>query len=1456
MVSLYKNGRARSYILIILALLALLLSAPVKKMINRGVNERAGLFASFLKDNLGLSITYETLSPSILSSFYIRNIKIYDEEKNVLLTINKTRINYSLMNVLRRNLQKGISSITVDGIDVDIDEMIKLAERIQGNAELQINYEQLKRQIPGNIKLKNVNLEYADENYTTFLGVKTISLSNPDNKNTMDFQASVNFTADVKTIKQNFSGKMDISGSFTEHFNDSQLNVKLRDLTNGDYKINKLNFHASYSDGIAEIHTIQAVNPISFGCFYDFRSSDLNLQVRMEKLRPVSVISANSRQQQLKKLKNLSVDTNTIVKCNVKEKTLNFISDTKAFIPQELFPGGMNLSMSVFGDEHKAELTDFTIDGQRCTAASKLSYIYDTQQLSGYIEVPEFILDNGNVISTELYFDPLDKGFMAFSPQIFIGPRALTALQFTLNPQDDSYDFNFEVYDYSHPEEAEPGALKIDGSFLKDSKYIQTNITLNSIYLDGITNLAGQFLPENQAQQLFNMSDTLYPYLISGDVYASTDLKTFSYNVPYVILANSTKDNQALMFAVNGTDRNIQLNELSFIMGKYSLEATASLDRAPDSSDMFFSADINADSVPYHFSGSFMPEVCTITGDYGTDVEIHFDENNEFNGHVNLRNLPLKLMGTSLIVTTESNFSYDTENGPQIQLSNLEIEEAGNSISSNPKVVMSGNATRYGAAIDSIAYTDLYSVLQGSADVMLNVNNKVFDSLGIMLNLRNPFTEEGITIDGSISNPDHVSFTKENIVKNIYMNLQMQMKNFSLNRFVVQKNDNNLVTGMVYASGTLEHPYLSLNLDSFGLLCAADMLTGNGNIVIEDRDLTVNDLNVAYTNIKINNIQAQGSLTDMWFESSGDLNIGAAGKSIHSPLHLSIGNAVIPEGSSVPDYLTATLTATELSGSLMKKSFPASISLIYANNVCNIFSSDNIGINGTYNKDGILELTLDNKSFLTGKIGGLVNFQSMNLEIYDFMMNLPEAFKYMNIDELMLVETGVLTADFVLTGSVDDPDINGSVNILSPAAKLPLLTKQRMFTSAINISVINNEFHMPETIFFAKNNQRLAGEFTVLLNKWSLDHIEASLKTYKNDQFHVNLKTSEISLDANLIADLDLFFENNVLEVNGKISGENVDAGANLFALSNLTSSSYEEIENPLMIIADLDISLGTHASVQLDPVIRCVFVPNTNILININQPAGSYMINGALNLKSGDLSYLNRNFYIKSGAIKFNKNDITNPIITLNAETREKDDNQQTVKIILSVEDQYLKNLQPKFSSVPPKSETEIRGLLGQIVLADSDDAVDLIFAASDYALQSTIMRQAENKLRELLNFDIFSVRTNVLKNTYNLSVSRNLTGGNISIGNFLDNTTVYIGKYLGTSLYVDAMLHLSYENGGIKTKDSSDGVLTFQPEIGMELESPFANIRINMAPDLNALLKNQFVPSTSVTLSWKFTY
>ena len=1461
--SLYKNGRVRSYIMILLVVLALLIAAPVKKAITRGVNDRIKGFTDLLHDKTGLSISYESLSPSLLSNFFIHNIKVFDDNGNQLLSISKTRVSYSILNLLKKDLQRGISSVVVDGINLDVDELVNIVSKFSSSGENSTDLAEIKKIIPENIKLKNIYLEYNDEQVSALLSVKNIGVNNSLRKKTIDIQADASLNATVAALKRSLSGKINISGSFTDNLDGSQLNLKLRDFTDGDSRFNKLNLHASYSGGIIDAHTIQAVSPVSFGVYYNFNSGDVNAQLRTENLKPLSLLTINSKQLELRKYRDLQITTDTIVKSNVKERTLNYITDTSVSVPDSVFPGGVNLAFSVYGDEKKVELTKFSANGERCNASAKLSLEYASKQVSGFIELPEFILSNGNIVSTEVYFDPLKKGFMAFSPQVFIGSRSLAALQLTVEPQSDSYDFNFEISDYSHLEEIEPGMLKVDGIYLNSSNYFQSNITLSSLYLDSIVALTAQFLPQEKASSLLSIQTALQPYLLSGDVYASTDLKSVSYNVPYVLLANAKSDNQALMFSLNGSDKNIQLDQLSLIAGKYTLQASASLDQAPDSSDMFFTADINADSIPYHFAGTVMPEVCTITGDYGTDLEVRFGKQGDFTGHLITKSLPLKLLDTSLVISATSDFNYTEQDGPSVKLTQLEIEEAG-SVSVNPKVVLSGNATRYGAQLDSIAYTDLYSVLEGSADFILNINEGIFDSVGVMLNLKNPLNEESFIVDGSISNPEHLPLTKETLMQKIYLNLQTQINNFSLNRFASQKNDNNLISGMLFASGTIEHPYVAVSVESLSMLVAANILECSGNIVLEDRELSINDLNILYSGMKFGNIQAKSSLLDYKLDATGEFDFYSMGKNIHAPLSLTVGNAIVPEGSYIPDSLSVTLSTPEFSGSLIKKKFPLSFSVLYANDIFMISSSENAGLYGSFTKDGLLELNLDNKSFMSAKMDGLVNAKQANIELYDIDVKLPKLCSYFDIDDVMVIESGNLTGDIIITGSMYDPELNGMAQIDNPVAKIPLLSKQKLSTPKIDFNIVNNEIQIPQTIISAKKDQRLAMDFVILMNKWNMDHLEGSISTYKNDQFLVNFKTPEISLDGNVSTNLNLYLENNVLEVSGKISGENIDLGAKLLALTNpdaasvttttVTTSKYSD-DSSVQVIADLMITLGTHASVQLDPFLRCIFVPNTTMHVNINQPDGYYSVDGALNLKSGDLAYLNRSFYIKSGSIKFNKDDISNPMITVTAETREKDENGQTVKIVLSVEDQYLMDLNPSFSSVPPKSETEIQTLLGQIVMADSDTAADLLFAASDYALQSTVMRQAENKLRNLLNFDIFSLRTNVLQNTYNLSVSRNLTREKISIGNFLDNTTVYIGKYLGSSLYVDAMLHVSFEDS--KVNDiASAGKMLFQPEIGMELESPFANIRVNMAPDINALLKNQFVPSTSVTLSWKFTY
>ncbi len=1454
--SLYKNGRVRSYIMILLVITALLIAAPIKKLITSGVNDRIKSFTTLLHDKTGLSISYEKLSPSILSNFYIHNIRVFDDEGKQLLSVNKTRVTYSLLNLFKKDLQRGISSVVVDGINLDVDELIKLVSRFNSSGGMSNGLAEVKKEIPENIKLKNIYLEYNDEKVSALLNLKTIGVSNSLRKNTIDIQSDAVLNAKLAAIKKNISGKLSVSGSVTDNFDGSQLNLKLCDFTDGDYRLNKLNLHASYTGGTVEMHTIQAVNPVSLGVFYDFNTGDVNAQLRLDKLKPLSLITINSKQVQLKNFKELSVTTDTIVKCNIKDRTLNFISDTSALIPPAVFPEGLNVSFSLYGDEKKAELTSLSLNGENCKASAKLSAIYETKQLSGFIEVPEYKLPNGNIISTEVYFDPLEQGFMAFSPQLFIGSRSLAALQLTVLPQSDSYDFTFEFSDYSHLEEIEPGMLRLDGSYLNASNYFQTNVTLSSLYLDSLAALAAQVLPSDTAGKIEGLQKNLEPYLLSGDIYASTDLKTFSYNIPYVLLANTKADNQALMFAMNGTDSSIQLNQLSLIAGQFAMEASASLDSAPDSEDKFFIADLNIDSIPYHFSGTVMPEVITVTGDYGTDIEMRFtnQEKTAFDGHFSLKNLPVKLFDKSIIFTTSSTFAYNKENGPSMQVSHLEVELADGNLTVNPKLVLSGNATKYGASIDNIAYSDFYSVLEGNADAILNINENIFDSVGIAMNLHNPITDEMIQVDGSVSNPDHLPMSKDTLLKSIYLNLQMQLKNFSLSRFVDQSNDNNMISGMLFTSGTIEHPYVALNVDSLSVLVAADMLKGSGNIIVEDRDVTISDLNINYNGMDFSNIQASASLTDMSLNATGEFFFAALDKTLYAPLELTASNAIIPEGKILPDTITVTLSSPSFGGSLIKKPFPLSFSVLYANDIFSIFSSDNCGLYGTYTKDGLLELNLDNKNFMSAKLDGLVDSKATNIEMYDIKVDLPKACSYLNIEELLVADSGIFTGDMIITGTFNDPELNGWAHIASPVVKCPMVFKQKISTPEISMNIISNEIQIPETILSLKNNQRLLTNLTVYLNKWTFDHMEGEFRSYKSDLLPVNFKSDFMSLDGNVSLNIGMYFENDVVELTGNIAGENVELAIQLFAMSNLASGG-EEMTMPVQLVTDLDITLGTHASVRLDPFLRCVFVPNTTMKVVVNQPEDLYMIDGELKFKSGDIAYLNRSFYIKSGNIRFNKDDISNPTITVSAETREKDDNGQTVKIVMSVEEQELLNMEPRFSSIPAKSENEIRSLLGQIVMADSETAGSFLFAASDYALQSTVMRQAENKLRDLLNFDIFSLRTNVLQNTYNYSIARNSLNEKVSIGNFLDNTTVYIGKYLGSSLYVDAMLHVALEDSDVNDINAA-GKMMFQPEFGMELESPFANIRVNMTPNINALLKNQFVPSASVTLSWKFAY
>ena len=167
-------------------------------------------------------------------------------------------------------------------------------------------------------------------------------------------------------------------------------------------------------------------------------------------------------------------------------------------------------------------------------------------------------------------------------------------------------------------------------------------------------------------------------------------------------------------------------------------------------------------------------------------------------------------------------------------------------------MITSASISKYGAIFDKIIYSDIFSTLNGSAQGLWNINNGIFDSASLEFNLQNKKSTEAASITASVSNvakDENVS-----LLKSLYLNSQIVFNNFGLNRFVSEHSDNNSLTATVIASGSLENPYIGLNVDTLNLMFAGNVLSADCSAYVEDKIFKVDKLNVNYNNLKVEKV--------------------------------------------------------------------------------------------------------------------------------------------------------------------------------------------------------------------------------------------------------------------------------------------------------------------------------------------------------------------------------------------------------------------------------------------------------------------------------------------------------------------------------------------------------------------------------------------------------------------------
>lgn len=1459
-----------------LFLAGILLINPVSKSFKAFSNSITNKVASYLEENFGISVTYQSLSPSLLTQLSIKKIEVTNQDDELVGNINSIKVKYRLFKILKGDIQNGITSVTFEGARIDISKILSLIETkqnikteqenkvVSNNKEQIKSFQDIKKFFPYKCYFKNLSIYYESDVLFSDLTFNKVSLNTDDINNNL----SIDFSSDLRIIMKKFfdnkkviTSNIDFSGKINSDFTSSQMTLNFSNITDGIYNINQLNLFADYHDKNLDVRTIQSVLPLNFELKYLDSTGTVSGALITQKLKPTSFMSYNQKKSMPYNLDKMSFSSKSDFTYIIHSKKSDFNSEGDFTIPTNDKDETVKLSYSIFGNNELINLEYLTLDGKRWQGNASFEYKPATMQLAGIIDIPNFLLPSGEVLSTEIFFDPLDLGFMIFSPQIYVGNNALTALQLSFLPQpkNDTYDFTFEVSDYSYLEQEDPGIISLNGSYLKDSKYFQANANVNSLFIDSVLDFASSFVKDSLKNQIRNINKNLSDYMLSGDLYFSSDFKTFSYNVPYILAANTKVENQVLMLSCNGNSEAFQIDNFSVVYNKLGLECSGLVEYTQNFENLLFSFDLKNGSIPYHFSGSKDKNLLTVSGDYGflAEVDLNKISSKEIYGTIGFNSLPLVFDDMSFLLSVNVLFNYDKLNGPYVHILNFETEVSNSFMDISPKLLLNGNITKHGAQIHNISITDSYSLMEGYLNVVFNKNDSIFESVVFQSVLTNKMEDEKISIDGKMSNPELNQISFGNILETLYLDLQLQINNFNLNRFSKNKHENNTLSVSMFAGGILKNPYVVLNVEEMRLLLINNFMNLKGTATIEDKVLSVSDCSVKFENININNIKIDAALDSLTCNAYAVLNTVFDGLEMNVPLYLDLYDVIKSKKGIVPDSFKVNFKIKDSYGPFIAKPILLDVSGIYLNNNFTFFSNDNSGINGVFTNSGILNATIDAKNKIFGNVSGTIKKENVSLLISDAQINLKEIFSYLNIQRIIKVEEGSLNGYVNLTGTFNKPLLKGALKIDNPKCILPMFCNEVISTSSILATINKDEIKIVPNVYKVKNKEKLKADCVIYLNKWILDHIEANVSTIDDEYVKGGLNIPEFRVWGDIEFNINLFFEKNVLQVGGLFLGENVDFTSGMSQVTGLnaiTMSGRKKAPSKMKVVADLEIILGTHSIFNFEPLLRCVLEPNSKIKAIVDQQVDLYQIIGDVGIRSGDIAYLNRNFYIKKGNVVLNPEDFTNPIITINAETREKDDSGENVRIILDVKNQHLQSLSPRFSSIPAKSETELRSLLGDIVLADSETATNFLVAAGDYAIQSAVMRKAENKLRDFMNFDIFSLRTNILQNTVNYGVNNQISN-KITMATLLDNTTLYIGKYITSSIYFDAMLHVSVDD---KFSNHINGInsFMFQPEFGLELESPFVNIRWNMAPDVNALLKKQFVPSTSVTLSWKMAF
>ena len=989
----------------------------------------------------------------------------------------------------------------------------------------------------------------------------------------------------------------------------------------------------------------------------------------------------------------------------------------------------------------------------------------------------------------------------------------------------------------------EQGSINLDAFLNNSQNQGEISIFLHSVNPLGILELFKPFtnavsIPDIYGYFLQNSS-------LDADIFITTDFNNIIYNVPNLTVYT---ENISGIISLSGTDRQFTVSDSIINIFNNEFVISAGMNFA-NPMDLIFSVNAGYMEYSWQLEGEILDRTTLIIYDQnGLNVYGNVSSTHAVSGYIEMDNYPVPFNAQTVYLNLYSAIRYDA-----FDFWNVDVDHFLANFNGERSFGFSGIADQDGAILRNISYTDFIGTLAGNADFSWDNDFSYIDLI--------------VRLSDGRETGEHYYF--QGVYDDKKIDLTAAFSDMHVNRFLRQEQEM-LVNADITASWDSINLFnAQVNVSSFHTYISGNLLNAAVSVNVTNDELTLKNLRLDYDSIRAVMPQLQLNRLQGIAKANAVVESFAFNRMLDGSIEIN------SNFNKIDSWLDIGKAIDTFDGSLL-----------FTNVVFGDSKYERIAFNFTRDKEtlffsgglrNMIRLEMDSQGHfflgltapfpIHGTVTGIYDKGIIDAFCHSFFIDLHQLYSITANANDFIIAGGYITGMMEFKGPFWNPELNGTGIGSSMRFQVPNFITDDLRPVPFMIHAEGHDMTFgPVVTAIGSGGGTVSGYF--LFENWVPVDIGLEINVPNNNPIPYKFDVSGFLANGFASGNMNInYIMNEQMEISGDLYSNNAELGLNI---DNLQMQRDPNVEIQLHSVLDLSITTGSIVEFSwpsTSPIIRVNPEMGTTIKVYYDSRAGQFSLDSDVNIRSGEIFYFDRSFYIREGTIVFKESENGfDPLISTRAEIKDRSE-AGAVTISMIVENQPLLRFEPRFESNPNLTQLEIYSILGQnlntlqgndsadmaqrFLLTSGTEILTQIIASSNVLSQFAFFRQFERQVRDIFRLDMFSIRTRLLHNAVIYGVSGisqpTVDRGNI-VGNYFDNTTVFIGKYVGRDMFVQGMLTMKYD-----PNSTAFGGIVFEPDIGIELQSPFLNIRWDFFPYHP---ENWWVSDNSITLTWSKSF